>query len=108
MKTKSIITIGVRLQRMLWLGTVLLAACTTPPVQEMSDARQAVDAAVASGAAKQVPDKMGSAQAALRMAERLMRDHQFSAARHYAVDAKRKALEAQDAAQAKAGKAANP
>jgi len=87
---------------MLWPAVLLLAACTTPPVQEMSDARQAVDAAVESGAAKQAPEKMGSAQAALRMAERLMHDHQFNAARHYAVEAKRRALEAQGTAQSKA------
>jgi len=101
MKTKSITKIGARLQRTLWVASLLLAACTTPPVQEMSDARQAVEAATEAGASQAAPEKMAAAQAALRMAERLLRDHQFSAARHYAVDAKRKALDAQGVAQSK-------
>jgi predicted component of type VI protein secretion system len=74
---------------------VVLAACASAPVQEMSDARQAVEAAVQSGAATTAPTQMTAAQNALRMAERLLRDHQFSAARHYALAARKKALEAQ-------------
>jgi len=67
----------------------------------MSDARQAVNAAIESGAAQAVPEKMNSAQAALKMAEKLLRDHQFTAARYYAKDAKKKALDAQRLAQSR-------
>ncbi|HEX2583543.1 MAG TPA: DUF4398 domain-containing protein [Steroidobacteraceae bacterium] len=106
MNTNSIIKTGTRLQHLLWCGMLLLAACTTtPPVQEMSDARQAVEAAIESGAAQTVPEKMSSAQAALKMAERLLRDHQFNAARYYAKDAKKKALDAQRLAQSRSGSA---
>jgi len=101
MKTNAIIKLGRVLQRKLWLVSLLLVACAAPPVQEMSDARQAVDAAVESGAMGAAPEKMNSAKVALKMAERLLRDHQFSAARYYATDAKRKALDAQHAAQSK-------
>ena|SRR5438128_11941125 len=102
MKTNSIKKVGYLLQRRLWaVALLLLAACATPPVQEMSDARQAVDAAIESGATRAAPEKMGSAQAALKMAERLLRDHQFKAAKHYAIDAKGKAQEAQRVAQSR-------
>ena len=105
MKT-STINIGTQLQRLLWCGILLLAACaTTPPVQEMSDARQAVKAAIEAGAPRSVPEKMNAAQAALKMAEKLLRDHQFSAARYYAMDARKKALEAQRLAESISGSA---
>ena len=77
------------------LLAILLSACASAPVQEMSDARQAVQAAMQSGAAAAAPTQMNAAQAALKMAERLVRDHQFNAARHYAQDARTKAIEAQ-------------
>lgn len=73
----------------------LVAACSSAPVQEMSDARQAVEAASRAGAANAAPTQMTAAKTALVMAERLLRDHQFSAARHYAQVARKRALEAQ-------------
>jgi hypothetical protein len=82
---------------------VMVAGCANAPVQDMSDARQAVEAAVHSGAATAAPDKMTAAQTALKLAERLLRDHQFTAARHYARDARAKAMEAQAIAQSQAG-----
>jgi len=87
---------------------VMLSACASAPVQEMSDARQAVEAAIQSGAASTAPTQMTSAQTALRMAERLLRDHQFSAARHYARVARNKALEAQQISQPKPESSAQP
>lgn len=74
---------------------ILVTACTSVPVQEMSDARQAVEAASKAGAAEAAPTQMNAAKTALVMAERLLRDHQFSAARHYAQIARKRALEAQ-------------
>ncbi|HVY21985.1 MAG TPA: DUF4398 domain-containing protein [Steroidobacteraceae bacterium] len=83
------------------LLAIMLSACASAPVQEMSDARQAVQAALQSGAATAAPAQMNAAQTALRLAERLVRDRQFEAARHYAVDARAKAIEAQSIAQHK-------
>jgi hypothetical protein len=74
---------------------IVVTACSSAPVQEMSDARQAVEAASRAGAASVAPTQMNAAKAALTMAERLLRDHQFSAARHYAQLARKRALEAQ-------------
>lgn len=47
-----------------------LAGCATaPPVQEMSDARQAIEAAREAGAAELAPDQLSQAQALLDGAE---------------------------------------
>jgi len=71
-----------------------LAACSSAPVQEMSDARQAVTAAEAAGAAQYAPDTLKQAQALLLSAqEKLDRKH-FSDARRDAKEAKKHALEA--------------
>ncbi|MES1196120.1 MAG: DUF4398 domain-containing protein [Steroidobacter sp.] len=90
------------------LLTLLLAACASAPVQEMSDARQAVAAAVQSGAETAAPTEMSAEQTALKMAERLLRDRQFDAARHYARDAHTKALRAQQIAQSRTGSGGSP
>ncbi len=96
--------VEIRCRKVLWLlMLVAAAACTTVPVQEMSDARQAVAAAVQSGATSAAPVQMTAAQTALKLAERLLRDHQYDAARHYARDAHTKAMEAQQIAQSKSG-----
>lgn len=94
--------------RVMLLFTLLLTACASAPVQEMSDARQAVAAAVQSGAEAAAPAEMTAAQTALKMAERLLRDHQFDAARHYARDAHTKALRAQQIAQSRTGSGSSP
>lgn len=85
--------------RMSLLLTCGLMGCASAPVQEMSDARQAVQAAAQSGAAGAAPTQMNAAQSALKFAERLLRDHQYRAARNYALQAKTKAIEAQQIAQ---------
>jgi len=90
------------MRRAIPLLVLVFAGCASPPVQEMSDARQAVEAAIHSGAASAAPEKMNSAQTELKMAERLLRDHQFNAARHYARNARAKAMDAQAIAQSKA------
>lgn len=51
-------------------GAILLAGCATaPPVQEMSDARQAIAAAREAGAAKYVPAMLQEAEDRLDTAE---------------------------------------
>ena len=83
----------------LLLLAVSLAACATAPVQEMSDARQAVEAAVQSGATRNAPAEISAAQAALSQAEKMLKSHQYRWARHYAQDARNKAIEAQQVSQ---------
>jgi hypothetical protein len=77
----------------------LLAACASAPVQEMSDARQAVDAAMQAGAAQRAPAQTKAAQAALADAERALKYRAFSKARASAQEARSKAIEAQRVAQ---------
>jgi hypothetical protein len=65
-----------------------LAACKGPPVQEMSDARQAIQAARAAGAPARAPDDFSAAQAAIERAESHLQLHEYARARTAAVEAK--------------------
>lgn len=76
-----------------------LTACASVPVQEMSDARQAVQAALAAGAAKRAPEKINAAQTALRDAETQLRLREYRRARRSALEARSNAIEAQRLAQ---------
>ena len=72
---------------------LLLGACaSTPPAQEMSDARQALQAAVAAGAEQYVAADVGRARGFLQSAERALALNHFDRARSGAVAAKRAAL----------------
>lgn len=73
---------------------IVLAACATAPVQEMSNARQAVSAAEEAGASEHAPESLGAARALLTSAERKLEDGNFRGARLDAVDAKTHAVEA--------------
>ncbi len=73
----------------------IAAACeTAPPVQEMSDARQAIAAAQEAGAADLAAAELKQAEIFLRSAERKLNDREYAAARFDAVQAKEKALRA--------------
>ncbi|MAP11721.1 MAG: hypothetical protein CMQ61_06675 [Gammaproteobacteria bacterium] len=74
---------------MLWF---LQGCASTPPAQEMSDARQALQAAVAAGAEEYVAADIGRARGFLKGAERAMALRHFDQARSGAVAAKRAAL----------------
>jgi hypothetical protein len=80
------------------LAVVLLAACATaPPVQEMSDARQAIAAAVEAGAGDLAPNELIKAEALLEGAEDYLEVGTSSAywqARKAAVRSKEVAFEA--------------
>ena len=71
-----------------------LVACASAPVQEMSDARQAIAAARAAGATARAPDDFQAAQAAMTRAESHLQLHEYSRARVEAVEAKRDATAA--------------
>lgn len=86
---------------------LLLAACATAPTQEMSDARQSVQAARDAGAGKYASANLRNAEEYLRKAERELELRFFSRARHDAIVAKSEALKARNVALAiKAAEAA--
>lgn len=72
---------------------VLLAGCvTSPPVQEMSDARQAIAAAEAADAQRFAPESLSEARRYLVEAERQLQQEAYGPARMNAVRAKNRAL----------------
>jgi hypothetical protein len=74
---------------------LLAAGCqVAPPVQEMSDARQAITVAKEAGAAEHAADDLDAAEKFLRSAEKYLTTRNYAIARHDAVQAKTKALEA--------------
>ena len=77
----------------------LVACVTSPPVQEMSDARQAIQAAAEADAARLASAQFEQAQRYLAEAERLLREEAFGPARANAVRARDRALRALTAAQ---------
>lgn len=84
------------------MGLLLVAvgACTTnPPHQEMSDARQAINAAIEAGADQVEPTLVRLAKRHLKNAREAMRERRFNAARNEAVLAHRKASEALESLQ---------
>lgn len=79
-----------------------LAACAGAPVQEMSDARQAINAARAAGGTRIAPESLTQAQSLLEAAEVSLHKGFYREARRNAVSARSKAAEALMAAQAMA------
>jgi hypothetical protein len=77
-----------------------VAGCAGAPVQEMSNARQAVRAAERAGAPQHAPQLMGEARQALRTAEAYLREGVYGPAREAAEQARAKAVEARRAAEA--------
>lgn len=83
-----------------FVATLSIAACaTSPPVQEMSDARQAIAAAEEASAAELAPGPLDDARRFLETAERLLREEAYGAARINAIRAKNRAVQALEASQ---------
>lgn len=77
------------------LLTLLFAACeTAPPVQEMSDARQAITVAREAGAADLAAAELAQAEKYLQNAEDKLDHQQYREARHAALEAKYRAQKA--------------
>jgi len=82
-------------QGLLLAAALLLVGCeTAPPVQEMSDARQAIAVAREAGAEEFATIHLKAAEFYLKSAEEKLVNHQFSQARSDAKQAKVKALDA--------------
>ncbi|GMQ88763.1 MAG: hypothetical protein BMS9Abin09_0199 [Gammaproteobacteria bacterium] len=95
---------GRRFARLLrWLfimlALVLGVACGSAPVQEMSEARQAIDAARVAGAEQHAAEQYSKAQTLLKDAEQLLNDRHFRKARLSAADARDEAVRARETAQ---------
>jgi outer membrane murein-binding lipoprotein Lpp len=77
------------------LGVLCLAGCPSgPPVQEMSDARQAIAAATTAGATPSTSPDLYAAQAAITRAETHLEAREYVRARLAAQEAKRHATTA--------------
>lgn len=83
---------------LLAIAILTLAACATAPVQEMSDARQAIRSAEASGAAQRSPDTLRVALDLLQKAQQRLDAGAYDDARRYALDARDEAIKAREKA----------
>lgn len=90
MKKRRIVAVSLLL--------MLLAGCATAPVQEMSDARQALQAAQQAGAAQLAPQEYARARALMQSAENQLGVRGYQSARKFAEEAKRTAQQARDKA----------
>lgn len=79
---------------MLWT----LTACASAPVQEMSDARQALRSAELAGAVQYSPTEYDAARLSLQKASKWLELGIFSNARAHALDAREQAIRAREAA----------
>lgn len=80
------------------LVLAVMAGCATAPTQEMSDARQAVQAARDAGANLHTPVAMESAEHELSQAEHELRGRNYKIARNDALSAKQGAIKARNMA----------
>ena len=72
----------------------MLAGCAGAPIQEMSDARQAIRAAERAGAAKYAPEPLAEAKKLVDQARSSMQQREYREARDDAERAREKAVEA--------------
>ncbi len=82
------------------LCAALLAGCAGMPLQEMSDARQAIRAAERAGAEKLAPQLLDEARALVERARVSMHKGDYREARDDAEQARAKAMEARRIAEA--------
>jgi hypothetical protein len=81
------------------LVLLLFTACaTTAPVQEMSNARQTIQAAVEAGAEIYAPEELADARRLLADASRELEVQNYTLARDYALQAKQSAMQARQTA----------
>jgi hypothetical protein len=80
-------------------STALFSACAVvPPVQEMSDARQALEAAREADAERYAEQKLRSAEDSMELATKTLNQGEYEAARMAASVAKALAIKARDEA----------
>lgn len=94
-KIANILLNSIKLASLLLVLLLVLAGCAVAPVQEMSDARQAVEVALEIGAGSLAPTEMRSAEDLLQQAEESLAQKQYGQARKQAQSAREQALIAQ-------------
>jgi hypothetical protein len=99
--SKACLSAGVRSLRLYAGGLllVLLVACGSAPVQEMSEARQAIEAARVAGAEQRATTHYRKAHAMLKQAEEMLNEGHYRKARESAEAARDEAIQAREAAQ---------
>jgi predicted S18 family serine protease len=75
---------------------LMLAACVSLPVQEMSDARQAIRSAERAGAAVYAPKQLQKAKQMLEKAQTSLETGAYFEARRFALEARDKAIQARE------------
>lgn len=83
---------------LLVVAMLLLAACATAPVQEMSDARQAIRSAEEAGAARRSSGTFSTALRLLWEAQANLEAGAYANARRLALDARDQAVKAREQA----------
>ncbi|WP_455200371.1 DUF4398 domain-containing protein [Kaarinaea lacus] len=73
----------------------LLSGCVSAPVQEMSDARQAIQAAKEAGAQPDSQHNLQKAESLLKDAELALENGEYKKARSTALEARNEAMQAQ-------------
>jgi hypothetical protein len=84
---------------MLGIMVLLGVACGAAPVQEMSEARQAIEAARVAGAEQYAGERFERARSLLETAQQMLNDRRFRDARRSAAQARDEAILAREAAQ---------
>lgn len=79
------------------LFSVALGGCASLPLQEVSDARQAIDAARAAGGERYTPETLREAESLIDRALGELSAGDYRAARSAALSAKRRAILAREA-----------
>ena len=76
-------------------AALLLGACASAPIQEMSDARQAIQAAKSIGASEENQANLNKATQFLKQAEEALEVGEYKQARVHALAARQEAIQAQ-------------
>ncbi|MGH8281360.1 MAG: DUF4398 domain-containing protein [Gammaproteobacteria bacterium] len=76
------------------ITALVLVACASAPVQEISNARQAVAAAQQAGADQSAPRQMAEARRLLQAAQAALDEGNYSTSRQYALHAHDEAVKA--------------
>ena len=92
----AIVSVRTAMLRLIaiFVGVACLIGCRGAPVQEMSDARQAIAAAREAGVTESASPDLYAAQAAIVRAETHLQAQEFARARYAALQAKRHAVAA--------------
>ena len=76
------------------VALLFAAGCESMPVQEMSDARQAITAAKEAGAEEHAAEELLAAEESLHSAEKYLSSRNYAVARREALEAKAQAIDA--------------